>query len=229
VRTFKGDEWAAYVALDTYDEDERGIAYRTRVLWRRSCRSSRRSHARPGRTGKPSAGRRTTGDRTPGIVRYAKCKEPKRFWTSPVPSRYRSLESPVPGKLARRVRREVARKRTCNLQAPRRTAYPTVRRQRGECRCLVSRRSPTSGEFRGAPAAGDADSLSLVDLVSSAAALAFREERAAYEFTPGRGPLSGARRCDRGSRCRCGGGLQWWLPALRRGLPGPRTVRTGWR
>jgi hypothetical protein len=23
----QGDEWAAYVALDTYDEDERGIAY----------------------------------------------------------------------------------------------------------------------------------------------------------------------------------------------------------
>ena len=39
----------------TYDRDERGIAYGTRVLWRRRPRSSRRSHDRPGRTGKPSA------------------------------------------------------------------------------------------------------------------------------------------------------------------------------
>src|SRR5258708_807355 len=75
----QGDEWAAYVALDTYDEDERGIAYRTRVLWRRSSRSSRGSHAPPGRTGKPSTdGRRRTGDRTTGIVRYAKRSEERR-------------------------------------------------------------------------------------------------------------------------------------------------------
>lgn len=26
----QGDEWATYVALDTYDDDERGIAYGTR-------------------------------------------------------------------------------------------------------------------------------------------------------------------------------------------------------
>lgn len=32
----RGDEWGAYVALDTYDRDERGIAYGARVLWRRS-------------------------------------------------------------------------------------------------------------------------------------------------------------------------------------------------
>ncbi|MEV6364863.1 reverse transcriptase domain-containing protein [Nocardia asteroides] len=46
----------------TYGGDERGIAYGTRVLWRRRPRSSRRSHAQPGRTGKPSTGRRGPGD-----------------------------------------------------------------------------------------------------------------------------------------------------------------------
>ncbi len=51
---------------DTYGRDERGIAYGTRVLGRRRPRSSRRSHARPGRAGKPPAGRRGPGDRTPG-------------------------------------------------------------------------------------------------------------------------------------------------------------------
>ena len=61
----QGDEWGAYVALVTYDKDERGIAYGTRVLWRRRPRSSRRSNDRPGRTGKPSTGRRGPGDRTP--------------------------------------------------------------------------------------------------------------------------------------------------------------------
>ena len=49
----------------TYNRDERGIACGTRVLWRRRPRSSRRSHDRPGRTGKPSTGRRGPGDRTP--------------------------------------------------------------------------------------------------------------------------------------------------------------------
>lgn len=39
----QGDEWDAYVTLDTYDRDERGIAYGTRVLRRHSARSSRRS------------------------------------------------------------------------------------------------------------------------------------------------------------------------------------------
>jgi hypothetical protein len=28
----QGDEWAAYVTLDTYNEDERGIAYGVRAL-----------------------------------------------------------------------------------------------------------------------------------------------------------------------------------------------------
>src|SRR5258706_5758632 len=58
----QGDEWATYVPLDTYNRDERGIAYGTRVLWRRRSRSSRRSHARPRRTGKPS-----TVPRSPGV------------------------------------------------------------------------------------------------------------------------------------------------------------------
>src|SRR5256886_15156767 len=60
----QGDEWATYVPLDTYNKDERGIAYGTRVLWRRRCRSSRRSHARSRRMGKPSAGPRRPGDWT---------------------------------------------------------------------------------------------------------------------------------------------------------------------
>jgi hypothetical protein len=60
----EGDEWVAYVTLDTYDRDERGIAYRARALWRRSARSSRRSDDLPGRTAAPSTGRRGTGDRT---------------------------------------------------------------------------------------------------------------------------------------------------------------------
>ena len=29
----QGDEWAAYVMLDTYNSDERGITYRARALW----------------------------------------------------------------------------------------------------------------------------------------------------------------------------------------------------
>ena len=58
----EGDEWDAYLTLP-YDQDEHGIAYGTRVLWRRRPRSSRRSHARPGRAGKPPAGQRGPGDR----------------------------------------------------------------------------------------------------------------------------------------------------------------------
>ena len=54
----QGDELAAYVPLDTYTRDERGIAYGTRVLWRRSPHSSRRRDDRPRRAGKPSTGRR---------------------------------------------------------------------------------------------------------------------------------------------------------------------------
>ena len=48
----------------TYNKDERGIAYGTRVLWRRRPRSSRRSHDLPRRAGKPPTGRRGPGDRT---------------------------------------------------------------------------------------------------------------------------------------------------------------------
>jgi len=61
----EGDEWGAYVTLDTYGRDERGIAYRARAPGRHSARSSRRSHDLPGRAGRPPAGRRGTGDRTP--------------------------------------------------------------------------------------------------------------------------------------------------------------------
>src|SRR5664279_313973 len=74
----QGDEWAAYVTLDTYGTDERGIAYGARALRRHSARSSRRSHDLPGRTGRPSTGRRGTGDRTPtrpGGMRNAKRRD----------------------------------------------------------------------------------------------------------------------------------------------------------
>src|SRR5262245_9015275 len=58
----EGDERGAYLTLDTYDSNERGIAYRVRAPWRRRPRSSRRSNDRPGRAGKPSTGRRGSGD-----------------------------------------------------------------------------------------------------------------------------------------------------------------------
>jgi hypothetical protein len=45
----QGDEWDAYVTLDTYVRDERGIAYGARALRRHSARSSRRSHDLPGK------------------------------------------------------------------------------------------------------------------------------------------------------------------------------------
>jgi hypothetical protein len=45
------DECAAYFALLTYDQDERGIACRARAPWRRRPSSSRRSHVRPRRAG----------------------------------------------------------------------------------------------------------------------------------------------------------------------------------
>src|SRR3989440_845066 len=60
----QGDEWDAYVTLDTYNRDERGIAYGARALGRRSAHSSRRGHDLPRRTVTPSAGRRGTGDWT---------------------------------------------------------------------------------------------------------------------------------------------------------------------
>ena len=47
----------------TYNSDERGIAYGARAPWSRSAHSSRGTHDPPGRAGKPSAGRRGTGDR----------------------------------------------------------------------------------------------------------------------------------------------------------------------
>jgi hypothetical protein len=81
----EGDEWGAYLTLTTCDRDDRGIACRARALWRQSARSSRRSHDLPGRAGKPSAGRRGTGDVDIDMaVRYAKCKTPKWCWVSSV-------------------------------------------------------------------------------------------------------------------------------------------------
>ena len=57
-----------------------------RVLWRQSARSSRRGYGLPGRTGRPSAGRRGTGDRAqqPGGMRNAERRNgtgcPPRPW-----------------------------------------------------------------------------------------------------------------------------------------------------
>ena len=69
----QGDEWATYVPLDTYDKDERGIAYGTRVLGRQSARSSRRSDDLPiletGRAGPQGEGAQATDVKT--TVRYA--------------------------------------------------------------------------------------------------------------------------------------------------------------
>ena len=74
----EGPEWGAYVALGRCPVTERGIAYGTRVLGRRSFRSSRGSHAPPGRTGEPSTGRRETGGRAVQRerVRDARIPEP---------------------------------------------------------------------------------------------------------------------------------------------------------
>jgi hypothetical protein len=55
--------------------EERGIAYGTRVLRRRSLRSSLR-------TGEPSTWRRETGGQTTRTSRYARCETPTRFWES---------------------------------------------------------------------------------------------------------------------------------------------------
>ena len=60
----QGDDWDAYVTLDTYSRDERGIAYGVRALGRRSARSSRRGYDLPRRTVTPFTGRRGTGDGT---------------------------------------------------------------------------------------------------------------------------------------------------------------------
>ena len=57
---------------------ERGIAYGTRVLWRRSLHSSPR-------TGEPSTRRRETGGLTTKTSRYARCETPTRFWESQRP------------------------------------------------------------------------------------------------------------------------------------------------
>jgi AI2M/AI1M-like HNH endonuclease len=61
---------------------ERGIAYGARALGRRSPRSSRRRHDRPGRPVTPGTGRRGTGDLTTNEVRYARCEPPKPSWAS---------------------------------------------------------------------------------------------------------------------------------------------------
>jgi hypothetical protein len=57
----QGLKRSTYVTLPHPSRSENGIAYGTRVLWRRSLRSSRGSHAPPRRTGKPFAWRREAG------------------------------------------------------------------------------------------------------------------------------------------------------------------------
>ena len=80
----QGDEWGAYVTLDTYNRDERGIAYGARALGRRSARSSRRRHDLPRRTVTPSTGRRGTGDRTRYDREVCEMQKAERCWVSSV-------------------------------------------------------------------------------------------------------------------------------------------------
>src|SRR6266446_1145164 len=59
----QGDEWGAYVVLARFAVTEHGMAYRTRVPRSRSAKSTRGSHAPPGRTGEPCTGGSGTGGR----------------------------------------------------------------------------------------------------------------------------------------------------------------------
>src|SRR5438270_13754154 len=67
----QGDEWDAYLTLLRATGTNVGSPTGRESYGRRRPRSSRRSHARPRRTGKPSAGQRGPGDRTFKAVRYA--------------------------------------------------------------------------------------------------------------------------------------------------------------
>ena len=63
----EGPEWGAYVALGRCPVTERGIAYGTRVLGRRSFRSSRGSHAhRGGRESRPQGEGKQAGGQFKG-------------------------------------------------------------------------------------------------------------------------------------------------------------------
>ena len=101
VRAFKEMSGPPTFALDTYNRDERGIAYGTRVLWRRRPRSSRRSHDLPRRAGKPATGRRGPGDRTPDDREVCVMQNAETV-VGVLRERHgastrRSLESPLPG------------------------------------------------------------------------------------------------------------------------------------
>jgi len=67
----QGDEWDAYLTLLRTTRMNVGSPTGRESYGRRRPRSSRRSHARPRRTGKPSTGQRGPGDRTFKAVRYA--------------------------------------------------------------------------------------------------------------------------------------------------------------
>lgn len=60
----QGDEWDAYLALSCATGTNVGLPTGRGSYRRRRPRSSCRSHARPRRTGEPSAWRRVPGDRT---------------------------------------------------------------------------------------------------------------------------------------------------------------------
>src|SRR5215210_3323813 len=62
----QGDGRGTYVALARRPPRESGMAYGTRVLGSRSCRSSRGGDGPPGRSGKPATGRRAAGGRQEG-------------------------------------------------------------------------------------------------------------------------------------------------------------------
>src|SRR5499427_870642 len=59
----EGDEWGAYVVLARSSVTEHGMAYRTRVPWSRSAKSTRGGDVPPGRTGEPCTGGSGTGGR----------------------------------------------------------------------------------------------------------------------------------------------------------------------
>ena len=62
----EGDGRGTYVALARRWLREGGMAYRARAPGSRRCRSSRRSHDRPGSARKPRTGRRAPGGRQEG-------------------------------------------------------------------------------------------------------------------------------------------------------------------
>ena len=70
------DEQPTYGVLGRRRLMDHGIAYGSKNLWQRNCRSSRGSNAPPGRPGKLAAGRRAAGSVIDKQKDYAQCKMP---------------------------------------------------------------------------------------------------------------------------------------------------------